>query len=83
MVNLTTAIRCLSCGEGGEGEYLRRPFGGRTGYHVWLRCAGCKGNARGAGQWVARQEVIDAGVNPDDLPEDYPDGALVDQGVLF
>lgn len=67
---------CLSCHAYTPQRYVRRTWAGGGGYHIMLVCPICSGNARGTGQWVARQEVIDMGLDPDTLPDIGPgDGA--------
>lgn len=62
-VTLTTPIHCLTCDTRGIGQYvLEARLDGGTG--IILECIGCGANARGAGQWVAPEEVEDRGVDP-------------------
>lgn len=69
---------CLVCRKRGPHRYARKVFAGGGGYHVLAECLACGGNARGAGQWVSRLEVVNMGWRPDDLPE-----STSGQGVLL
>lgn len=72
---------CLSCGATGEHRYVRRVFSTGAGFHVMAACVACGCNARGAGQWVARDEVETVmGWRAEDLPEA---NTAAGQGVLL
>lgn len=70
--------KCLSCGATGDHRYVRKVFSTGTGFHVMAACVTCGCNARGAGQWVARDEVDIMGWRVDDLPT-----SDTGQGVLL
>lgn len=72
--------QCLSCGVTGEHRYVRKVFSTGAGYHVMAACVACGCNARGAGQWVARDEVELMGWKAEDLPES---NTAAGQGVLL
>lgn len=71
---------CLACGATGEPRYVRKVFSTGAGFHVFAACVACGCNARGAGQWVARDEVEIMGWRAEDLPES---NTAAGQGVLL
>lgn len=71
---------CKACGKFSRHRFVRKVFSTGTGFHVMAVCAACGCNARGAGQWVGRDEVAILGWILEDLPES---SAAAGQGVLL
>lgn len=71
---------CRACGVTGDHWFVRKMFSTGTGFHVMAACVACGCNARGAGQWVGRDEVAILGWRAEDLPES---STAAGQGVLL